>query len=60
VETAEQLAAVAELGCSFAQGFHIARPMPAEQLTDWLRAHVCEQSLAVAEAHVRGAGVPSA
>jgi diguanylate cyclase (GGDEF)-like protein len=59
VETAGQLAAVAELGCSFAQGFHIARPMPAEQLTDWLRAHVCERSLAVAEAHVRGAGAPS-
>jgi EAL domain-containing protein (putative c-di-GMP-specific phosphodiesterase class I) len=60
VETAGQLAAAAELGCSFAQGFHIARPMPAEQLTEWLRAHVCERSLAVAEAHVRGAAVPSA
>ncbi|WNV76661.1 EAL domain-containing protein [Geodermatophilus sp. DSM 44513] len=36
VETAEQLALAAELGCTFAQGFHLARPMPAEELTGWL------------------------
>jgi len=36
VETAEQLALVRELGCTYAQGYHIARPMPAAQLSDWL------------------------
>ncbi|MFD2090697.1 putative bifunctional diguanylate cyclase/phosphodiesterase [Blastococcus deserti] len=36
VETPEQLALAAELGCTFAQGFHIAPPMPAEELTRWL------------------------
>ncbi|TQN44380.1 diguanylate cyclase/phosphodiesterase [Blastococcus colisei] len=36
VETAEQLALATELGCTYAQGFHIASPMPAEQLTSWL------------------------
>ncbi|UOY03740.1 putative bifunctional diguanylate cyclase/phosphodiesterase [Blastococcus sp. PRF04-17] len=36
VETGEQLALAAELGCTFAQGFHIARPMPAEQLPAWI------------------------
>ena len=36
VETAEQLALAAELGCTFAQGFHLARPMPAEELAGWL------------------------
>ncbi|MGY1813950.1 putative bifunctional diguanylate cyclase/phosphodiesterase [Blastococcus sp. SYSU D00820] len=32
VETAEQLELAAELGCTYAQGFHIARPMPAAEL----------------------------
>jgi diguanylate cyclase (GGDEF)-like protein len=36
VETAEQLALAAQLGCSFAQGYHIARPMPAEALETWM------------------------
>jgi diguanylate cyclase (GGDEF)-like protein len=36
VETAEQLDLAVELGCSFAQGFHIARPMPAERVAGWL------------------------
>jgi EAL domain-containing protein (putative c-di-GMP-specific phosphodiesterase class I) len=37
VETAEQLARATELGCTFGQGYHIARPMPAADLTTWLR-----------------------
>jgi EAL domain-containing protein (putative c-di-GMP-specific phosphodiesterase class I) len=36
VETAGQLAAARELGCTFAQGFLIARPMPAEELFGWV------------------------
>jgi diguanylate cyclase (GGDEF)-like protein len=36
VETAGQLQMAAELGCTFAQGFHIARPMPAEGLLSWM------------------------
>ncbi|WP_245820991.1 putative bifunctional diguanylate cyclase/phosphodiesterase [Geodermatophilus pulveris] len=36
VETPEQLAMAAELGCTFAQGFHLARPMPAGELAGWL------------------------
>jgi EAL domain-containing protein (putative c-di-GMP-specific phosphodiesterase class I) len=39
VETAEQLAFLAASGCRRAQGYHIARPMPAEQMTEYLRAH---------------------
>jgi diguanylate cyclase (GGDEF)-like protein len=35
VETAEQLALASELGCTFAQGFPIARPMPADELIRW-------------------------
>jgi diguanylate cyclase (GGDEF)-like protein len=38
VETAEQLALAAELGCTFAQGYHIARPMPSGELVSWLEA----------------------
>jgi len=36
IETPRQLAMAAELGCTFAQGFHIARPMPAEELAAWV------------------------
>ncbi|GAB3349800.1 putative bifunctional diguanylate cyclase/phosphodiesterase [Modestobacter lapidis] len=36
VETAEQLALATELGCTYAQGFHIARPMPAADLERWM------------------------
>ena len=38
VETARQLESAAELGCTFAQGFFIARPMPADELLPWLDA----------------------
>lgn len=37
VETVEELALTAALGCTFAQGHHIARPMPADHLLSWLR-----------------------
>jgi diguanylate cyclase (GGDEF)-like protein len=36
VETARQLEMAAELGCTFAQGFFIARPMPAEDVLPWI------------------------
>ncbi|MCZ2819363.1 EAL domain-containing protein [Modestobacter sp. VKM Ac-2977] len=36
VETTGQLELVTELGCTHAQGFHIARPMPAAEVADWL------------------------
>jgi diguanylate cyclase (GGDEF)-like protein len=36
VETVEQLTLAATLGCTFAQGYHIARPMPADELWSWL------------------------
>ncbi|MGY1618154.1 putative bifunctional diguanylate cyclase/phosphodiesterase [Geodermatophilus sp. SYSU D00691] len=36
VETADQLARVMDLGCTFAQGHHIARPMPAGDLARWM------------------------
>jgi len=38
VETERQLTMAAELGCSFAQGFHIAHPMPAEDVPAWVAA----------------------
>jgi diguanylate cyclase (GGDEF)-like protein len=37
VETVEQMALAATLGCTFAQGYYIARPMPAADLMSWLR-----------------------
>jgi diguanylate cyclase (GGDEF)-like protein len=36
VETPEQLAALRDLGCDWAQGFHLARPAPPESVTTLL------------------------
>jgi diguanylate cyclase (GGDEF)-like protein/PAS domain S-box-containing protein len=36
IETAEQLALLAENGCDLGQGFHIAPPMPYPEMVEWL------------------------
>jgi EAL domain-containing protein (putative c-di-GMP-specific phosphodiesterase class I) len=36
VETAEQLEFLAAHGCALAQGFHLARPVPAADVTELL------------------------
>ena len=36
VETEQQMQLVTGLGCTFAQGFHIARPMAAEEILLWI------------------------
>ncbi len=38
VEDAKVMALLTELGCDFAQGYHIARPMPPEELDSWADA----------------------
>lgn len=38
VETAEQLVYLKLAGCDFAQGYHLGRPMPAEQLAEFEQA----------------------
>ncbi len=45
VETPEQLAAVRELGCSHAQGFHLGRPGPTAVPYEEFRTPAPEQSL---------------
>ncbi|WP_448613882.1 putative bifunctional diguanylate cyclase/phosphodiesterase [Modestobacter sp. URMC 112] len=48
VETAEQLAMATDLGCTYVQGFHIARPMPAAELSAWIACRPVPQlSIAV-------------
>ena len=37
VETNEHLAKLTELGCDEAQGYLIAKPIPAEQFEQWLQ-----------------------
>ena len=39
VEDAHTLGALAEMGCDFAQGYLMARPMPADAVPDWMAAH---------------------
>jgi len=36
VETAEQHATLLDMGCRFLQGYHLARPMSANEFLDWL------------------------
>ena len=38
VESVEQKAVLMSVGCRYAQGYLLARPMPVEQATEWLRA----------------------
>ena len=39
VETAESMAALASLGCDYAQGYHLARPLEPEAFDAWRRAN---------------------
>lgn len=39
VETGRVLAAVRDMDCDEVQGFHIARPLPAADVADWLRSN---------------------
>ena len=41
VEQASQLSLVTELGCQYAQGFHICRPLPVAALDKWLAQRSC-------------------
>lgn len=40
VEDAADLERLRTLGCTLAQGYHIARPMPVDELAPWLRARL--------------------
>jgi diguanylate cyclase (GGDEF)-like protein len=43
VESEAALAELARLGCDLAQGYHISKPLPADQLTGWLRTRTEQQ-----------------
>ena len=44
VETAQAWNRLAALGCNVAQGYYLSRPVPAEQLTEWLRERAASRS----------------
>jgi diguanylate cyclase (GGDEF)-like protein len=48
VEDEATLIRLAELGCDLAQGFHIARPMPADDATAWLQRLLGRETAAAA------------
>jgi EAL domain-containing protein (putative c-di-GMP-specific phosphodiesterase class I) len=43
VETPDEMRWLREHGCDVAQGYGIARPMPADQLHDWIRSFAQSQ-----------------
>jgi len=45
VETDQQYAIIRRLGCDLAQGYFIARPMPADQLLTWVDGYQDTQSI---------------
>lgn len=47
VETPGEHAMLAQLGCGHVQGFGVARPMPVEELPDWVAAHEAEMDAAL-------------
>lgn len=47
IETAHQSSIVRELGCDKGQGYHYSRPLPAQQLHDWLGEYSASASLSL-------------
>ena len=45
VETDQQYAIVRRLGCDLVQGYFIARPMPADQLLNWVDGYEDTRSI---------------
>jgi diguanylate cyclase len=45
VESETALSELARLGCDVAQGYHISKPLPAEQLTSWIQARLQPQPI---------------
>ena len=43
IEDQDTLYMLARMGCDYAQGYHIAKPMPAEAFFSWLHSHAGEQ-----------------
>jgi diguanylate cyclase (GGDEF)-like protein/PAS domain S-box-containing protein len=56
VETAAQCDKLLELGCERAQGFGIARPMPAPEVLAWARSHAGRHAARVVQEAARGPG----
>ena len=49
VETENAWIKLKELGCDLAQGYYMSKPLPPEQLTDWLRSSAFADKYAVLE-----------
>jgi diguanylate cyclase (GGDEF)-like protein len=49
VETEAVWDELGELGCDYAQGWFLGRPMPASELADWMRTHGAQASDAVGD-----------
>ncbi len=43
IETAEVARRLVEIGCDTGQGYFISRPLPAEELTEWLKGRTSER-----------------
>jgi len=54
VETPGEHAMLAQLGCAHVQGFGIGRPMPAEEVEDWILRHTARQAQPLKLGHRQG------
>jgi diguanylate cyclase (GGDEF)-like protein len=52
VESVQALELLAEMGCDVVQGYHICKPVPAEQLEEWLIRHQNSNILVIGPAAV--------
>jgi len=43
VDTDEALVALRDLGCDFAQGYYVSRPLPAHELYDWVQERAAQR-----------------
>ncbi len=53
IETPEHLEELADFGCDIAQGFHLSRPIPPDQIVAWIHANEANRSAARAGAQLR-------
>lgn len=59
VETEKSWTKLKELGCDLAQGYYMSKPLPAEELTEWLRSSKFNAQQTITDSAVAVAAFPA-